>query len=96
MRKEMKINVVTLCSGYDSQALALERIKKDFPDFDYELIAWAEYDPDSKAPLEKQPAVVAHNALFPLWQDRNMGDITKANWSIIKEPIDLLCYSTPC
>jgi HD superfamily phosphohydrolase YqeK len=32
MRKEMKINVVTLCSGYDSQALAPERIKRDFPD----------------------------------------------------------------
>ena len=97
MRKEMKIRVVTLCSGYDSQCLALERIKRDFPDFDYELIAWAEFDPDSKAPsIDKQPAVIAHNALFPQWSDRNMGDITKADWSVIKEPIDLLCYSTPC
>lgn len=82
---------------YDSQALALERLKRDFPDFDYELVAWAEYDPESKAPsIDKQPAVVAHNALFPQWQDGNMGDITKADWSVIKEPIDLLCYSTPC
>lgn len=96
MRKEMKINVITLCSGYDSQALALERLKRNFPNFDYELIAWAEFDPDSKSPIEKQPAVVAHNALFPQWSDRNMGDITKADWSVIKEPIDLLCYSTPC
>lgn len=92
----MKVNVVTLCSGYDSQALACERLKRNFPNFDYELIAWAEFDPDSKQPIEKQPAVVAHNALFPQWSDRNMGDITTADWSVIKEPIDLLCYSTPC
>ena len=92
----MKVNIVTLCSGYDSQALACERLKRDFPNFDYELIAWAEFDPDSKQPIEKQPAVVAHNALFPQWLDRNMGNITTANWSVIKEPIDLLCYSTPC
>lgn len=91
-----KINVMTLCSGYDSQALALERLKQNFPEFDYELVAWAEFDPDSKQPIEKQPAVVAHNALFPKWSDRNMGDITTADWSKITEPIDLLCYSTPC
>lgn len=92
----MKIKAVTLCSGYDSQALALERLKRNFPDFDYELIAWAEFDPDSKQPIDKQPAVIAHNTLFPQWADRNMGDITKADWSKITEPIDLLCYSTPC
>lgn len=92
---EMKVNVVTLCSGYDSQALALERLKRNFPDFDYELVAWAEFDPESKQPLEKQPAVIAHNALFPQWSDRNMGDITTADWSKVGE-VDLLTYSTPC
>ena len=91
----MKVNVVTLCSGYDSQALALERLKRNFPDFDYELVAWAEFDPESKQPLEKQPAVIAHNALFPQWSDRNMGDITTADWSKVGE-VDLLTYSTPC
>ena len=91
----MKVNVVTLCSGYDSQALALERLKRNFPAFDYELVAWAEFDPESKQPLEKQPAVIAHNALFPQWSDRNMGDITTADWSKVGE-VDLLTYSTPC
>lgn len=91
----MKVNVVTLCSGYDSQALALERLKRNFPDFDYELVAWAEFDPESKQPLEKQPAVIAHNALFPQWSDRNMGDITTADWSKVGD-VDLLTYSTPC
>ena len=79
--KENPLRVVTLCSGYDSQCLALERLKKDFPDFDYELIAWSEFDPETpKTPLEKQPAVIAHNALFPQWKDRNLGDMTKIDW----------------
>lgn len=83
----MKINVVTLCSGYDAQCLALERLKRNYLDFDYELVAWAEID---------KYAIQAHNALFPQWKDRNMGDITSCDWSKITEDIDLLTYSTPC
>ena len=91
----MKVRVGTLCSGYDSQCLAMERLKRNFPDFDYELVFWSEFDPESKRPLDKQPAVIAHNALFPQWADRNVGDMTKADWSKVGE-IDLLTYSTPC
>lgn len=65
--KKNPLRVVTLCSGYDSHCLALNRLKQDYPDFDFELIAWSEFDPESKQPLEKQPAVIAHNALFPQW-----------------------------
>ena len=83
----MKINVVTLCSGYDAQCLALERLKRNYLDFDYELIAWAEID---------KYAILAHNALFPQYSDRNIGDITSCDWSKITETIDLLTYSTPC
>ena len=93
--KENKLRVVTLCSGYDSQCLALNRLKEHYPDFDYELIAWAEFDPESKSPLGKQPAVIAHNALFPQWEDRNLGDMTKIDWTKV-EDFDLLFYSTPC
>ena len=90
------LRVVTLCSGYDSQCLALNRLKRDFPDFDYELVAWSEYDPETpNKPLEKQPAVVAHNALFPQWADRNLGDMTKIDWTKVQD-FDLLFYSTPC
>ena len=89
------LRVMTLCSGYDSQCLALNRLKEVYPDFDYELVAWAEFDPESKAPLEKQPAVVAHNALFPQWADRNWGDMTKIDWTKVPD-IDFLFYSTPC
>ena len=87
---------MTLCSGYDSQCLALDRIKRDFPEFDYELVAWSEFDPETpNTPLEKQPAVVAHNALFPQWKDRNLGDMTKIDWEKV-EDFDMLFYSTPC
>lgn len=39
-----KIRLVTLFSGYDSQAMALERIKQVKSDFDYELVRWCEID----------------------------------------------------
>lgn len=91
----MKLKVVTLCSGYDSQCLALERLKRDYPEFDYELIAWSEFDPESKQPLDKQPAVIAHNALFPQYTDRNLGDMTKIDWDKVPD-FDMLFYSTPC
>lgn len=93
--KENPLRVVTLCSGYDSQCLALERLKQNFPQFDYELVAWSEFDPESKAPLKRQPAVIAHNALFPQWKDRNLGDMTKIDWAKVDD-FDLLFYSTPC
>lgn len=94
--KQNKLKVITLFSGYDSQCLALNRLKETYPDFDYELVAWSEFDPESKAPLEKQPAVIAHNALFPQWKDRNLGDVTKKNWKELNLQCDLLFYSSPC
>lgn len=93
--KDNPLRVVTLCSGYDSQCLALNRVKEWHPEFDYELVAWSEFDPESKTPLERQPAVVAHNALFPQWADRNLGDMTKIDWQTVPD-FDFLFYSTPC
>ena len=93
--KENPLRVCTLCSGYDSQCLALNRLRRNYPDFDYHLVAWSEFDPESKSPLEKQPAVIAHKALFPESADRNLGDMTKIDWTKV-EDFDLLFYSTPC
>ena len=91
------LRVVTLCSGYDSQCIAFEMLKEAHPDFAYELRAWAEFDPESKRPLAEQPAVVAHNLLFPQWADRNRGDMTKCKWDDLADAdIDFLTYSTPC
>lgn len=96
------VRVVTLCSGYDSQCLALDMLKNWMQEqgraFDWELMAWSEYDPETpRTPLERQPAVVAHNLLFPQYADRNVGDMTKADWAFLcYADIDLLTYSTPC
>lgn len=88
--EENPLRVVTLCSGYDSQCLALK-----YAGIPFELVAWAEFDPASKAPIDKQPAVIAHNALFPEYADRNLGDMTKIDWTKVPD-FDLLFYSTPC
>lgn len=93
--KKHPLRVVTLCSGYDSQCLALNRLKEAYPQFDYTLVAWSEFDPESNSPLERQPAVVAHNALFPQYAKRNLGDMTKIDWTKVDD-FDLLFYSTPC
>ena len=95
--KKEPLRLVTLCSGYDSQAIAMDMLRERYPDFRWELKAWSEFDPESNRPLEEQPAVVAHNLLFPQYKDLNRGDMTKADWSDLKDAeIDLLTYSTPC
>ena len=82
----MKIKVFTAFSGYDSQCLALDRLKENYPDFDYELVGWAEID---------KYAIQAHNAIYPQWADRNYGDISKINWDEVPD-FDLFTYSSPC
>ena len=77
-----KARLISLCSGYDSQAMAFDvlrrwAVERGLPAMDCELVAWAEFDPESKAPLDRQPAVVAHNACFADAADRNLGDMTK-------------------
>lgn len=81
-----KLKVFTAFSGYDSQCMALERLKENFPEFDYELVGWAEID---------KPAIASHNAVFPQWADRNYGDISKIDWSQVPD-FDLFTYSSPC
>ena len=81
-----KLRVFTAFSGYDSQCLALDRLKRDYPQFDYELIGWSEVD---------KYAIQAHNALYPQWADRNFGDISKIDWDQVPD-FDLFTYSSPC
>ncbi len=91
------IRMVTLCSGYDSQVMAMQRLAREL-NKDVDLVWWAEFDPDSNKPQNEQPAVIAHNTLFPQWKERNLGDITKIDWDKVEcnGEIDLLTYSTPC
>lgn len=85
----MKINVITLFSGYDSQCLALDRLKEQHSDFDYELLCWAEVD---------KYAIQAHNLIYPQWADRNLGDVSKIEWGNYPhlKDCDLITYSFPC
>lgn len=82
----MIIRVFTMFSGYDSQCMALDRLKEKYPEFDYELIGWAEID---------KYAIQAHNAVYPQWADRNYGDVSKIDWGKVPD-FDLLTYSSPC
>lgn len=82
-----KIKVFTSFSGYDSQCMALDRLKKDFPDkFDYELVGWSEID---------RCAINARNTLYPEQCDKNYGDISKIDWDSVPN-FDLFTYSFPC
>lgn len=79
--KENPLRVCTLCSGYDSQCMSL-----DVLGIPYELVAWSEID---------KFAVQAHDAVYPQWAERNVGDMTKVDWGG-QPDFDLLTYSTPC
>ena len=82
----MTLHVFTAFSGYDSQCMALDRLHRHNPDFNYELVGWAEID---------KHAIAAHNAVYPQWADRNYGDISKIDWSQVPD-FDLFTYSSPC
>lgn len=75
------LKVFTAFSGYDSQCMALDRLGVD-----YDLVGWSEIDPH---------AIIAHDAVYPQYKDRNFNDITKIDWSTVPD-FDLLTYSFPC
>lgn len=92
-----KARLISLCSGYDSQAMAFDvlrrwAVERGLPAMDCELVAWSEFDPESKAPLDRQPAVVAHNACFPDAADRNLGDMTKIDWQEVIRKYNIKVY----
>lgn len=82
----MNIKAITLFSGYDSQCMALDRLHSNFSKFNYELVGWSEIN---------KYAIQAHNAIYPQWKDRNLGDVCKIDWSLVSD-FDLLTYSSPC
>lgn len=79
--EENPLRVFTTFSGYDSQCLALR--KAGIP---FDLIGWSE--------IEKR-AIMAHDAIFPEYKDRNYGDICKIDWTQVPD-FDLFTYSSPC
>lgn len=103
-----RLRMVTLCSGYDSQLIAIRQMLAEYnhvngTNIHDDLLAWSEFDPAATCDIEEQTAVVAHNALFPEYYKRNLGDMTKVDWKAWRNflyrgdrDIDLLTYSTPC
>lgn len=71
-------------AGYGSQSLALERLRRDLPDFEYEVVGISEID---------RYASMAYSILHP--GVTNYGDITAIDWMEIPD-FDLFTYSFPC
>ncbi len=84
--KDTPLRIATLCSGYDSQCLALKYLQEKHPDFAWELVGWSEIEPN---------AILAHNLLFPEYRDLNLGDMSRIEWDKVPN-FDILTYSTPC
>lgn len=80
----MKIRVFEAFAGYGSQSLALERLKRHFPEFDYEVVGISEID---------KYAVTAYKALHG--DVPNYGDISKIDWKEVPD-FDLFTMSSPC
>lgn len=55
----MKMRVFEAFAGYGSQSLALERLKRHFPEFDYEVVGISEID---------KYAVTAYNVLYHIFR----------------------------
>lgn len=82
----MKIKVFTAFSGYDSQCMALDMLRNNHTDFDYELVGWSEIDDN---------AIKMHSIFYPEYKKRNFGDISKINWDDVPD-FDMFTYSFPC
>lgn len=82
----MKIKVFEAFAGYGSQSLALERLSRDYPEFEFEVVGFSEIDPFA---IKAYRAI--HGEDIP-----NLGDISQINWGGYNEDFDLLTYSFPC
>ena len=80
----MKIRVFEAFAGYGSQAMALQRLAEDYPEFEYEVVGISEID---KYALQAYEAVHGHCP--------NYGDISKINWEDVPD-FDLFTFSFPC
>lgn len=72
--------------GYNSQGLALNKIKQYDPTFEWVCVGRSEID---------KYAIAEANAIFPESADKNFGDISKIDWNEVPD-FDLFTYSFPC
>ena len=82
---QQTIRVFEAFAGYGSQAMALKRLQRDFPDkVSFEFVGISEIEPY---------AIAAYNAVHG--NTPNFGDISKIDWAQVPD-FDLLTYSFPC
>lgn len=79
-----KIRIAELFAGYGSQRMALERLKRNYPEFDFEVVLIAEIEDN---------ALKAYKAVHG--DCPNVGDVLKVNWGG-QPDFDCLTYSFPC
>ena len=84
--KENPLRCFFAFEGYNSQGLAPNRLKQNYPDFDWVCVGRSEID---------KYAIQAADALFPEAKDKNYGDISKISWSDVPD-FDLFTMSSPC
>lgn len=84
--KENPLRCFFAFEGYNSQGLALNRLKQHYPDFDWVCVGRSEID---------KYAIQAADALFPEAKDKNYGDISKIDWNEVPD-FDLFTMSSPC
>ena len=84
--KENPLRCFFAFEGYNSQGLALNRLKQNYPDFDWVCVGRSEID---------KYAIQAADALFPEAKDKNYGNITKIDWNEVPD-FDLFTMSSPC
>lgn len=85
-------NIITTFSGYDSQLMAADALREDYPNFRWTCMGWSDID---------KYACQMHNIVFPQFADKALGDITKIDWRKVKDTlqgreVDLFTYSSPC
>ena len=82
--KEKPLRVFESFAGYGSQAMALNRVKEENPEFDFKVVGISEID---KYALQAYEAVHGHCP--------NYGDICTIDWENVPD-FDLFTYSFPC
>lgn len=82
--KENPLRVFESFAGYGSQSMALQRLKDNYPTFDFNVVGFSEIDVN---------AIKAYKAVHG--DIKNFGDITKIDWEKVPD-FDLFTYSFPC
>lgn len=104
----MKIRIFEAFAGYGSKSIALQRLKEDFPGFDYEVAGFSEIDRFAVLAYYAARDTSLHGQSIDrlnlkkyepspelLAKYRNFGDITKIEWAEVPD-FDLFTYSFPC